>query len=246
MITILGTGHIFNIAEPVMFIIKQIWPDAVLVELDPRRFQAIDDAASRPHQEAEAQAAAEKKKLPWIYRSAAKYQQDMAKDYGSSVGNEMLTAVNVGKLIGAEIGFIDIDAEKTMNELWAEMPFGEKLRYRFSVLGDRFHAKKKAETTAKDFSVNEDKMIADMRRKYPTLVRKLIDERNVHMAEEVRKYTEKRSNIVIVVGDAHVEGIAKLLDGVGEIRKIRLNDMMDEAKYSKLCSELWNREAPKK
>ena len=34
MITIIGTGHVFNLAEPVSFIVKNTWPDAVLIELD--------------------------------------------------------------------------------------------------------------------------------------------------------------------------------------------------------------------
>ena len=31
MITIIGTGHVFRLSEPIMFLIKHIWPQAVLV-----------------------------------------------------------------------------------------------------------------------------------------------------------------------------------------------------------------------
>ncbi len=240
MITIIGTGHVFDISEPMMFFVKHIWPDAVLVELDVTRFNAMT-AASQEKKDGEASEEAQKndKDVPWIYRSTAKYQKKMAGDYGSNVGAEMLTAVNTGKLIGAEIGFIDSNAANVMNEVWSEMPFGEKARYTMSSLKDRVSGKKEVDRTVEEFSKNEDAMMADMRRKYPTLVRKLIDERNDHMAKEIASYADRLNNIVVVVGDAHVEGLAELLKG-REIRKIRLQDILNKDRLDAVRRELWN------
>ena len=42
MITVIGTGHVFgNLSEQIMFLVKQIWPQAVLVELDMARCTSI-------------------------------------------------------------------------------------------------------------------------------------------------------------------------------------------------------------
>ena len=46
MITIIGTGHVFNISEQIMFLIKQIWPQAVLVELDGSRLNALESSGN--------------------------------------------------------------------------------------------------------------------------------------------------------------------------------------------------------
>lgn len=235
MITIIGTGHVFNICEPMMFFVKHIWPDCVLVELDPKRFGILDAVDKGAAQE-------ENGDSHWLYNNAAKYQQKIAEENGSTVGAEMITAVNTGKLVGAEIGFIDIDASHIMDDIWKEMGMKEKIRYSASSIADRFSGKKKADETAKEFADNSEKMIEDMRRKYPTLVRKLIDERNNHMASEVKRYAQNHSNIVVVVGDAHVEGLATLLEGY-EIRKIRLGDILDRDKQSKIRAELWNGES---
>ncbi|MBO7205500.1 MAG: TraB/GumN family protein, partial [Candidatus Methanomethylophilaceae archaeon] len=81
--------------------------------------------------------------------------------------------------------------------------------------------------------------IADMRRKYPTLVRKLIDERNELMARQIRSYSEKYDKIVVVCGDAHVEGISSHLPDL-QIKKIRLRDITDKQRLDKLRSEAWN------
>lgn len=241
MITLIGTGHIFNISEPIMFFIKQIWPDAVLVELDVSRFNAMAAEQKAKEDGKEPVAHADKKETPWIYRNTANYQKKMAEGYGSSVGNEMLTAVNTGRLVGAEIGFIDSNAENVMNDIWKEMPFREKTRYSLSTVKDRISGKKEAEKTVEDFSKNEEEMMNDMRRRYPTLMRKLIDERNEHMSQEILRYAEKYNNMVVVVGDAHVEGLCKLL-GDREIRKIRLGDILDKDKLDAIRAELWNRE----
>ena len=54
MITIIGTGHVFNLAEPVSFIVKNTWPDAVLIELDMSRYNSLmkaQDEGAKPQGE---------------------------------------------------------------------------------------------------------------------------------------------------------------------------------------------------
>ena len=162
-----------------------------------------------------------------MYRQASKYQDRVAQAHGAKVGGEFLAAVNMGRLQGAEIIPIDTNAMQVMNEVWEEMSLSEKMRYRLSGIGDLFRGGASAEATQARFARDEDAYMADMRRRYPTLVRKLIDERNVYMAEQINKASEKYSNMVVVVGDGHVEGICALLtDPV--IRKIRLADLLDK------------------
>jgi pheromone shutdown protein TraB len=61
------------------------------------------------------------------------------------------------------------------------------------------------------------------------------------MAEQIRSYAERYSKIVVVCGDAHVEGISKILSDL-EIKKIRLRDITDKQRLDKLRSEAWNHE----
>ena len=110
-----------------------------------------------------------------------------------------------------------------------------------STYRDRIVGKRGADEVVEDFAKREEEMLADMRRKYPTLVRKLIDERNEHMAKQILEYSEKYDNIVVVCGDAHVEGISKLLEGK-DIRKIRLMDLKDEKRIKEVYSDIWNHE----
>ena len=103
MITIVGTGHVFRLQEQMLFLVKHIWPDCVLVELDQTRYNLLTQP-KKEGQEAEPPKEG-KKKEPWIYRNTAKYQKRMAKEHRSDVGSELITAVNAGRLLGAEIQY---------------------------------------------------------------------------------------------------------------------------------------------
>ncbi len=235
MITIIGTGHVFNLAEPVSFIVKNTWPDAVLIELDVARYRYLMSRQDGPAEEDAAAGASA------IYKQTARYQQKMSEENGAQVGGEFLAAVNAGRLAGAEIVPIDTNAMEVLDRMWDEMSFKERLRYRMSGISDRIGGMRKVEDVQARFAQDEERYIEGMRRKYPTLVRKLIDERNEHMAEQINKASETHSNMVVVVGDAHVEGICRLLRDQ-EIRKIRLADLRDKERMDKVRSMVWKGE----
>ncbi len=232
MITIIGTGHVFKIAEPVSFIVKNTWPDAVLIELDKARYESMmnDYNGVKPQGE---------QKMSTIYANTAKYQQKMSEQSGSKLGSEFLAAVNAGKLVNAAIIPIDTDAMRVMNEMWDEMSTGERMRYRLSSFKDSFGGIKKVKSTHNKFAENEEDYVENMRKRYPTLVRKLIDERNVYMADQINSLTDTYHNMVVVVGDAHVEGLCKLINDE-HIRKIRLSDIMDSEKLKKIKQMVWD------
>lgn len=232
MITIVGTGHVFNLAEPVSFIVKNTWPDAVLLELDVGRLNAITAAADNAEPKGDAP------EMSPIYAQTAKYQQRMSEEHGAQLGSEFIAAINTARLAGAEIIPIDTDAMRVMDEMWSEMSFGEKVRYRLSGISDSIGGKKKVAEVQKSFAEDEEAYIEGMRRRYPTLVRKLIDERNQHMADQINEHSKRFSNMVVIVGDAHVEGISKLLEEE-DVRKIRLADLMDRERMDRVRDMVW-------
>lgn len=237
MITIIGTGHVFNLAEPVSFIVKNIWPDALLIELDVSRYNALMNMQDGTVDESQEMG------MSAIYRQNSRYQKKMSEEYGSEVGGEFLAAINTAKLAGAEIIPIDTNAMEVMNQMWEEMSMSERIRYRMSGLRDSLGGKRRVEQTQEAFADNEQAYVDSMRRRYPTLVRKLIDERNVYMAEQINEISKRFTNMVIVVGDAHVEGICALL-AEPRIRKIRLADMLDPERMKKVRSMVWYGEEP--
>lgn len=227
MITIVGVGHIFNLSEQIAFIIRHIWPDAVLVELDEARFVAMTDPNVRT---AEA---------PKMYRKAAEYQKRMASENNTTSGAELLTAVNAGNMIGAKVYFIDKHAGNVMERVWSEMSFSERMRYRTSNFKDRFSRKETVENSLNEFAADEETYIEDMRKKFPTLVRIVIDERNEHMARRINDVIKDHEELVVVIGDGHVEGVSRMLNSE-DIRKIRLKELMTPERMNEIRAELWS------
>ncbi|MCQ2086119.1 MAG: TraB/GumN family protein [archaeon] len=235
MITIVGTNHTFDISEPIEFIIKCNWPDAVLVELDDKRYSFINDK-----NELEGQLFEEKKleKVSWMYRSIIKHQNRIAKYHQSYVGSDMFTAIKIGRFIGAEIGLIDTNIKNLMKDTWIEMSIPEKIRYFLSTVIDSVSIRRKNKQPSQLLK-NEEKTMVKLRRKYPTIMKKLIDERDAYMAKQIKNYAKKFHNMVVVVGDAHITGIVSLLRNYN-VREIRFRDIINKNRFNNIRSEIWN------
>lgn len=228
----MGTGHVFRIQEQVSFIVKNIWPQAVLVELDPQRLQSIR-APGDP----------QKAKAPWFYRMMAQQQVRLADEFGGTVGGDMLAAVEAAERVGAQLILIDDNANQAVKELLEKMPAREKVRLLLSSLQGMMSSKKTVERELTRFTEEEDDYISDMRRHFPSMMESLIDDRNGRMAERIRNAAQRFDDMVVVVGDAHVEGLHELLQDL-DVRKIRLKDILDPERMASIRRELWNGEAP--
>ncbi len=218
MITIVGTGHVFDIGQRIRLIIEARAPQAVCVELDPGRYYALThpDEAER-----------QKGKATFLYRMLADIQTQIAEQYGAPVGGEMIAAVEAARERLADVLLIDDNAGQVVQRMWKEMPFMEKLRLFVSAFGGMFAKKTTVEKELSDFQENPESFFSMLEKQMPTIKRVLIDERNGHMAARVREAAQKYPNIVVVVGDGHVPGMSKLLAGISpEI--IRLKELRAE------------------
>jgi len=233
MITMIGVRHVVRISEQVSFIVKHTWPDAVLVELDEKRYSAL--MRDRSHNVPDNP----QKRKKGLLGGVSEYQNKASEKNDASDADEMLTAINTGKAVGAEIVCIDQDIEQVMREIEENMSFSERTRFSLSL---RFDKSSKKRSSREQFVADEETYLENMRRKYPTLVEKLVEERNAFMAEKIREASEKYKNIVVVVGDVHVKGLCDILNDK-EIDAIRLSDLIDVESMNKIRSRIWNKKA---
>jgi pheromone shutdown protein TraB len=207
MITLIGTGHVFDLSAALLNIFEEKEPEIIGVELDPQRYQAIMLRNTDPttyH--------AAKKNLPIIYKMLAQFQENMAEQYGVNAGDEMLTAINYAQSHQLPVAFIDTNAQQLFVHMWKTMPFSEKFKLLFSGVAGFFVSKKRVEEELKKYQQNFDSYIMEIGKKFPTIKRTLIDERNEHMVGKLVALHEKHQKIVDCVGDGHVPGISKLLE----------------------------------
>lgn len=211
MITLLGVGHVFNLEASVRDVIRRRAPKVVALELDPVRYSALLARQPGPPR-------------PSIFGLFAQFQARIAEDYGVHVGDEMVAAARAAQETGSEIALIDRDSRVTLQRAWQEMPFQERVRLLVAAVSSVFVRRKRVEAELSRFNSNEDAYLRQFAQEMPTIKRVLIDERDAHMADSLRKLHETKGEVVAVVGDGHIEGLGRLLEGL-PLEVIRLRDL---------------------
>jgi pheromone shutdown-related protein TraB len=221
MITLIGTGHVFNLSAALLSIFDQKQPDMICVELDNQRYQALIIKQTDPERFEQHQ-----KNLPFMYRLLSRFQDDMASQYGVIPGSEMLTAISYAQSHQLPMEFIDMNGQQIFNQMWRTMPLIERLRLFLSGFAGFFISKKTVEKEMQQMQQNFDQYLEEIGKKFPTITRTLIDERNTYMANRLLQLHEQYTNIIACVGDGHVPGLSRLIKEKNiETHIIRLQEL---------------------
>ena len=224
MITLIGTGHVFNLIQQLLLVFDEEQPDLICVELDKQRYDALILKQTNPE-------AYEKhgKNAPILYKLLARFQEGMANQYGVTAGEEMITAINYAQTHQVPLAFIDMNAQRLFTNMLRKMTFREKIRLMFSGFGGFFVSKKRVEDELKKFEDNFDIYLEEIGKKLPTVKKSLIDDRNDFMVQQLASANEQYKKIVAVVGDGHIPGLSKLLTKKSlEFKAIRLSELKNK------------------
>ena len=140
MITLIGTGHVFNLSQQILDIFDEIRPDIICIELDKQRYDALILKQTNPQEYKD-----QEKNVPLIYKLLSRFQEDMAKQYGVKAGSEMITAINYAQTYQLPLAFIDMNAQLMFTNMLKKMTFIEKFKLMFSGFGGFFISKKRVE-----------------------------------------------------------------------------------------------------
>jgi pheromone shutdown protein TraB len=219
VITLVGTGHVFDIGARVREEIRKRGPQVVAIELDPPRYHALRTKNR------------DRSKTPFVYRMLADFQTRVADQDGVEAGAEMLAAADEARALNVPLALIDKDAQQTFQRLIREMGFGEKLKLAGSALAGLFLPGKSIEKQVDEMQEDYAGYFDEMGKRFPTLKRVLLDERNEHMARALAEMSRTQERIVAVVGDGHVDGMAEILAKQGlALEVVRLKDLRAPAK----------------
>jgi pheromone shutdown protein TraB len=221
MITLIGTGHVFNLSQALLANFDDKQPDILCVELDKQRYNALIIKQQDPEKYKESQ-----KNLPILYKLLSKFQDDMAKEYGVTAGQEMLTTINYAKEHQLPIAFIDMNAQRLFKRMLKSMSFSEKFKLMFSGFGGFFVSKKRVEKELSKIEKDFDKVLDNIGDKFPTIKRVLIDDRNNHMVQQLIAANKQYERVIAVVGDGHIPGLSQLLNKKKvEFETVRLSEL---------------------
>jgi pheromone shutdown-related protein TraB len=232
-IVLIGTAHVSRKSvEEVEKVIEEEKPQAVAVELCYRRFITL---TQKKPQEISVVDVIKKGDAPLLLLQMllSYFQRKIGEEYGVKPGEEMLTAINKAREIGADVLLIDRDIAVTFKRFWNTLSPLEKLKFVFYLL--------KSFYGGDDIDVDEmlkedilERLIKDFRKISPSAAKVLIDERDAYMAYRLLQASKKYEKIVAVVGAGHKKGIEKYLKNPELLPDIRELEEVRERRFSLL------------
>lgn len=211
-IILVGTVHVSQESvDLVHAVIEEERPDAVCVELDSRRYEALSQ--QQKWESLDLKDIIRKKQLSTLLASIllASYQKRLGEQLGVLPGTEMLEAVTVAKRHDIPVVLCDRDIRVTMRRAWRSTPFLKKSLLVSSLLFSVFDTTPVTKEALQDLKKQDvlSEMMQEFGKEVPTLKTVLIDERDRYLAEKTVQAPGK--TIVSVVGAGHVEGIQSIL-----------------------------------
>ena len=205
---LLGTSHIAKQSvEEIKEAFARLNPDIVAIELDKSRLQALLSGESK----------VSIKHLPavgiqgWLFAKLGGWaSKKLGKMVGVDPGAEMKTAIELGKEHKKRIALIDQPIEITLKRFSKALTWKEKGR----MVADMFRGRKETFDLSK---VPQEELITtligELKGRYPSMYKVLIEERNIYMADKLKKLGElyPESTILAIVGAGHVQGMAELI-----------------------------------
>lgn len=221
-VVVVGTAHVSprSVAD-VETAIRERRPTRVLVELDARRLEALQDP-DRWRKTDILQILREKRQHMFLLQLyLANMQARIGDETGVAPGAELLRAVQVADEVGAEVVLIDRDIALTLKRGFGAMGFWQRLRLFWNVWVAVLTPTEREEGTAArpvaadvEALLENDAITAmteEFARFAPVVKTALIDERDEYMASHIAEQA-RAASVVAVVGAGHVPGIRRRLE----------------------------------
>lgn len=213
-VILVGTAHVSQQSvDLVQEVIEKEQPDRVCIELDDKRYQALSD--ENRWQKLDLKTVIKNRQLSTLMVSImmAGYQKKLGDNLGVSPGAELLAAARSAERFGIPICLCDRDIRITLRRAWKSTSLFRKGYLLSSLIAGLFYSEdideEKLEELKKQDVLTE--LMAEMGDSLPEMKKVLIDERDIYMAEQIKRTPGQR--VIAVVGAGHLEGIRKHLLG---------------------------------
>ncbi len=215
-LTVLGTSHIAKQSiHQVEQAITTIKPEIIALELDRGRFFALMSNNKRTSLKSYKKLGFKSFLLNLI---GAYLERKLSKSTGILPGTEMKTAIGIARKNNIKIELIDQPINITLEKLTTQLTRKEKFNLLKEVILSIF-SKNKVEFDLNTVPSEKiiKKLISQTKKKYPTIHRILVKERNQYMAKALYKIinTNQDKNTLAIVGAGHQKEI------IGELKSIK-------------------------
>jgi pheromone shutdown-related protein TraB len=211
-ITLIGTAHVSRAsALEVQETLENGSFDAIAIELDEDRYTAMTENKRWETTDIVRIIKEKKTGLLMAQLVLSAYQKRLALQSEIPVGQEMITAIDVAHRKNTRLVKIDRSVTLTFQRIWRSLNFWDKLGMLNQLIGAAFEKEAFSEADIEALKQQDllEASMAEVSKRFPKIALTLVDERDRIMAYKLRH--TKGTNIVAVVGAAHVNGISKYL-----------------------------------
>jgi pheromone shutdown-related protein TraB len=217
-VILVGTAHVSRESvDLVRAVIETERPDAVCVELDQRRHDAL--AQGERWEGLDLREVIRNRQLPTLMVNLllAAYQRRLGLTLGVMPGSELLEAVRAAEAQAIPIALVDRDIRATLRRAWGAIPFWRKPWLLATVAANAVAGPAVSEEDLRTLREHDvmSGLMAELGEAMPALKVALIDERDAYLVQKIRDTPGDR--VVAVVGAGHVAGLVRAFAQAGDV-----------------------------
>lgn len=211
-VKLLGTSHIAKESiEKITEEFSSFNPDIVCIELDHKRLHSL---LSDAKPDRSLKGIKHYGLQGYLFAVIGGYiQEKLGNVVGVKPGSDMLTAVNLTKSNNKILQLIDQDIETTLKRFSKAFTWREKFRLVGDIIRAPFSKKMKIDLNKVPKEELINKLMGDIKERYPSIYAVLIEERNHVMAKNIYKIMSENEDkkILVIIGAGHEKDLLKLI-----------------------------------
>lgn len=207
-IYLVGTAHVSKQSvEDVRTTIQTIKPDTVAVELCPARHQALTQQDNWEKMNIFKIIREKKSLFLLIQLTLSAFYKRLGEQLDVQPGAEMIEGINQAKETNAKLVLADRNIEITLKRVWGYLGFWNKFKLLIHLVAGLIFSEKIDQEMVEEIQKQDqlEAILGEFSEKFPEIKKRLIDERDIYLAQKIRQAPGQK--IVAVVGAGHVGGI---------------------------------------
>lgn len=237
---LVGTAHVSRgSVDLVRQVIEQEQPDTVCVELDEKRFEAL--SKKEQWEALDIKEVIKRKQFSTLMVNLllAAYQKRLGGQLGVQPGEELLEATRVAQEHNIPVELCDRDVRITLRRAIAATSLWRRFMLSAELLASLFDSPKITEEELQELKQQDvlNELMNELGQQLPSLKRVLIDERDLYLAEKIRRASGRK--IVAIVGAGHLRGICETLEKLSNEEVAQQEVQLEEIEVIPPASPIW-------
>jgi pheromone shutdown-related protein TraB len=231
---LVGTAHVSRESvQDVRDTVERVQPDTVCVELCEARHRAIVQQDTWKKMNIFRVIREGKAVFLFAQLVMTSFYRRLGEQLGVQPGAEMIEGIKLAQQSGAGLVLADRDIQVTLKRVWGYLGVWNKLKMLAQLLAGLFIVEKIDKKMIEDIKKKDqlENMLESMAKAFPEVKKRLIDERDIYLAQKIRSAPGK--TVVAVVGAGHIPGIKEYIS-----HDISVEPLMEVPRKSSVLSVL--------